>query len=175
MRKLACHAQLPRHRWLDKTPTSRIIARCTDDIQSSASVNANSLEYIKNLRLKDVCETIVARKLDDGKVYTVKLVRKSGPEAARLAHEAQLRKEQQVLRILTAVQAPYVTKLWWSFEDAKAMYIVMVRALLPSSLKPDASWRYACRTEPMARTCAPSLRIVDHWRAIRLYLAPQRW
>ena len=102
--------------------------------QSSASVNANSLEYIKNLRSKDVCETIVARKLDDGKVYTVKLVRKSGPETARLAHEAQLRKEQQVLRILTAVQVPYVTKLWWSFEDAKAMYIVMVCILLSSSL-----------------------------------------
>ncbi|RPD59450.1 kinase-like protein [Lentinus tigrinus ALCF2SS1-6] len=93
--------------------------------QSTVSVDANSFEYIKSIRSKDVRESVVARKLDDGKIFTVKLVRKSGQEATR--HEAQFRKEQRALRVLTDAQLPYVTKLWWSFEDAKAMYLVTDR------------------------------------------------
>ncbi len=89
-------------------------------------MDANHFEYIKSLYSKDVRESIVARKFDDGNVYTVKLVRKSGQEAAR--QEARLRTEQTVLKVLTAAQIPYVVKLWWSFEDAKAMYIVTVCA-----------------------------------------------
>ncbi|KAI0717530.1 kinase-like domain-containing protein [Cerioporus squamosus] len=92
---------------------------------TSSAVDANHFEYIKNLYSKDVRESIIARKIDDGKVYTVKLVRKSGQEAAR--QEARLRTEQKVLRALTAAQIPYVVKLWWSFQDAKAMYLVTDR------------------------------------------------
>ena len=90
-------------------------------------MDANHFEYVGSLRTEDACEAIVARKFDDGRVYTVKLVRKSGRDAPRLA--ARLRVEQDALKVLTTHGASYVSKLWWSFEDDKAMYLVTVSGL----------------------------------------------
>ncbi|KAI0762449.1 kinase-like domain-containing protein [Fomes fomentarius] len=94
-------------------------------VPGSDAVNANQFEYIGSLHTEDASEAIVARRFDDGRVYTVKLVRKSGRDAPRLA--TRLRNEQDALKVLSMHRASYVNKLWWSFEDDKAMYLVTDR------------------------------------------------
>ncbi|TFK86528.1 kinase-like protein [Polyporus arcularius HHB13444] len=135
--------------------------------ETPSSVDANHFEYIKSLYSKDVRESIVARKFDDGNVYTVKLVRKSGQEAAR--QEARLRTEQTVLKVLTAAQTPYVVKLWWSFEDAKAMYIVTdrtdgpnLRTVVESSGPLSSHQALLCAAEMAAGLCGLHKRGVVH-------------
>ncbi|TBU30797.1 kinase-like protein [Dichomitus squalens] len=88
-------------------------------------IDANHFEYIQNLTKDDGEESILARKFDNGKVYTVKLVRKSGHGAARLA--VRIRNEQKALKLLTKLEISFVIRLWWSFEDEKAMYLVTDR------------------------------------------------
>ena len=97
-------------------------------------MNANHFEYVGSVRTADpACESILARKFDgdDGRVYTVRFVRKSGQDAASVA---RFRNEQDALRLLTIRRVSYVTKLWWSFEDDKAMYLVTVSTFRPLAL-----------------------------------------
>ena len=97
---------------------------------NTGAIDANHFEYIQNLATDEGGESILARKFDNGKVYTVKLVRKSGFGAARFA--ARIRDEQAALKLLTKLEVPFVIRLWWSFEDERAMYLVTVSALCDS-------------------------------------------
>lgn len=97
----------------------------------TGSVDANHFEYIQDLAMDDGRESILARKSDNRQVYTVKLVRKSGYGAVSLA--ARIRNEQAALKILTKLEVPFVLRLWWSFEDERAMYLVTVSWRLKSA------------------------------------------
>ena len=88
------------------------------------TMNANQFEYIRSLISDDGGETLLARKFDNGQIYTVKLVRKLSHKAARLV--ARMRNEQAALKLLTKLEVAFVMRLWWSFEDERAMYLVTV-------------------------------------------------
>lgn len=87
-------------------------------------MDANQFEYIRSLVGDDGGETLLARKFDNGQIYTVKLVRKSTHSAARLM--ARMRNEQAALKLLTKLEIAFAIRLWWSFEDERAMYLVTV-------------------------------------------------
>ena len=88
------------------------------------TMDANQFEYIRSLMSDDGGETLLARKFDNGQIYTVKLVRKLSHKAARLV--ARMRNEQAALKLLTKLEVAFVMRLWWSFEDERAMYLVTV-------------------------------------------------
>ena len=92
------------------------------------AVDATHFEYVRTLSSEGGAEAILARKLDDGRVYTVRLVRKSARGAEHDA-AARMRRAQAALRTLTAQGAPFVQRLWWSFDDDRAMYLVVVSGL----------------------------------------------
>ncbi|KAI0638867.1 kinase-like domain-containing protein [Trametes polyzona] len=89
------------------------------------AVGAVDFEYIRTLRVGDVDETLIARKAESGAVHTVKLVRKSGYNATTLT--TRIMGEQKILRVLTECSVPFTVRLYWSFEDDRAMYLVMDR------------------------------------------------
>lgn len=91
------------------------------------TVNASDFEYIRTLKVAQYGESLIARKPDTGTVYTVKLVRKSGHSASELARRVAA--EQKIMRVLTECSAPFAARLHWSFEDDRAMYLVIVGAL----------------------------------------------
>ncbi|KAI0641109.1 kinase-like domain-containing protein [Trametes meyenii] len=80
-------------------------------------------EYIRTLNVGEFGESLVARKTNTGQVYTVKLVRKGGYNADKLV--VRIRGEQKISRVLTGCNVPFVTRLYWSFEDERAMYLVI--------------------------------------------------
>ena len=88
------------------------------------TMDANQFEYIRSLMSDDGGETLLARKFDNGQIYTVKLVRKLSHKAVRLV--ARMRNEQAALKLLTKLEVAFVMRLWWSFEDERAMYLVTV-------------------------------------------------
>ncbi|KAI0369900.1 kinase-like protein [Pilatotrama ljubarskyi] len=92
---------------------------------ADASVDASEFEYIRTLGASATGEILVARKADTGQVHTVKLVRKSGHNADGLA--TRIRREQKILQVLTECRVPFVVTLFWSFEDGRAMYLVIDR------------------------------------------------
>lgn len=139
-------------------------------------MNANQFEYIGSLRTEDACEAIIARRFDDGRVYTVKLVRKSGRDAPRLA--TRLRNEQDAMKVLTMHRASYVNKLWWSFEDDKAMYLVTVSILAaacPESTIFGSSRNWVCRTELTVEACGVLSRTKGHWAGLTRCCVPSSW
>ena len=91
------------------------------------AVDATHFEYVRTLSSAGGAEASLARKLDDGRVYTVRLVRKSARSAEHGA--VRMRRAQAALRTLTAQGAPFVQRLWWSFDDDRAMYLVVVSGL----------------------------------------------
>ncbi|KAI8983255.1 kinase-like domain-containing protein [Trametes punicea] len=97
---------------------SREPAKPTKD----TTVDASDFEYIRTLHAGERGESLSARKLDTGKVYTVRLIRKTGYNGRELAMRIQ--REQKMLRVLTECAVPFVAKLFWSFEDQRAMYLV---------------------------------------------------
>ncbi|KAI0825344.1 kinase-like domain-containing protein [Trametes gibbosa] len=88
-------------------------------------VGASDFEYIRTLKVGERGEYLIARKPDTGAVYTVKLVRKSGHSASRLAEHVAA--EQKILKVLTECCVPFLARLFWSFEDDRAMYLVIDR------------------------------------------------
>ncbi|KAI0656764.1 kinase-like domain-containing protein [Cubamyces menziesii] len=90
-----------------------------------STIDASDFEYIRTLCVDEHGERLVARKAESGQVYTVKLIRKSGYSADALA--GRMRREQKILRVLRECQVPFVVQLFWSFEDERAMYLVMDR------------------------------------------------
>ncbi|KAI0761185.1 kinase-like domain-containing protein [Trametes elegans] len=82
-------------------------------------------EYIRTSCVSDTGEALIARKADTGQVYSVKLTRKSGYNGAALAE--RMRREQKMLRVLTECCVHFVLRLFWSFEDERAMYLVTDR------------------------------------------------
>ncbi len=95
-------------------------------------MDANQFEYIRSLLSDDGGETLLARKFDNGQIYTVRLVRKLSHSAARLV--ARMRNEQAALKLLTKLEVAFAIRLWWSFEDERAMYLVTVSIrALPSA------------------------------------------
>ncbi|KAI9065571.1 kinase-like protein [Trametes sanguinea] len=93
--------------------------------KDSATLNASDFEYIRTLQASETGEVLIARKADTEHVYTVKLIRKSGWNGSVLA--ARIRSQQKLLRVLTECRVPFVTRLFWSFEDERAMYLVVDR------------------------------------------------
>ncbi|KAI0757567.1 kinase-like domain-containing protein [Daedaleopsis nitida] len=93
--------------------------------EPAVSVDANQFEFMANIRAGVGCESILARKFDGDGVYTVKFVRKTGQDASM--HALRLRNERNALKMLTDHRTPYVTRLWWAFQDGKAMYVVTDR------------------------------------------------
>ena len=91
------------------------------------TVDANHFEFVRALPApRHGGEAILARKNDEGRVYTVKLVRKSAREADSLAKH--MWKERDALKALVARDAPFLARLYWSFDDERAMYLVIVSA-----------------------------------------------
>ncbi|KAI0325032.1 kinase-like protein [Cubamyces sp. BRFM 1775] len=88
-------------------------------------IDASNFEYIRTLCVNEHGERLIARKAESGHVHMVKLIRKSGYNADALA--ARMRREQKILRVLRECQVPFVIQLFWSFEDGRAMYLVMDR------------------------------------------------
>ncbi|KAI0358828.1 kinase-like protein, partial [Trametes cingulata] len=84
--------------------------------------DASDFEYIRTLHVGERGESLIARRMDTGQVHTVKLVRKTGYNADELA--ARIKREQKIMQVLTECRAPFVAKLFWSFEDGRAMYLV---------------------------------------------------
>ncbi|PIL30751.1 hypothetical protein GSI_06919 [Ganoderma sinense ZZ0214-1] len=107
------------------------------------TMDANQFEFIRSLVGDDGGETLLARKFDNGQIYTVKLVRKMSHSAARLV--ARMRNEQAALKLLTKLEVAFVMRLWWSFEDERAMYLVTAagiiglheRGLVHTDLRPE--------------------------------------
>lgn len=95
--------------------------------KAGSAIDASSFEYIRTLEVGETGESLIARKADTGKVHTVKLVRKSGHNAAGLA--TRIAGEQKILRVSTECCVPFVVSLFWSFEDERAMYLVIVGAV----------------------------------------------
>ena len=91
-------------------------------------VDANHFEYVRTLRARGGAEVILARKIDQGLVYTVKLARKAGGDVPGPAATVRIRREQEILKVLAGCAAPFVARLWWSFDDERAMYLVIVSA-----------------------------------------------
>ncbi|KAH9850553.1 kinase-like domain-containing protein [Lenzites betulinus] len=89
------------------------------------TVNASDFEYIRTLKVAQYGESLIARKPDTGTVHTVKLVRKSGHSASELARRVAA--EQKIMRVLTECSVPFAARLHWSFEDDRAMYLVIDR------------------------------------------------
>lgn len=104
----------------------RRLAHCFEQPKAGTAINASSFEYIRTLEVGETGESLIARKADTGKVHTVKLVRKSGHNAAGLA--TRIAGEQKILRVSTECCVPFVVSLFWSFEDERAMYLVIVSA-----------------------------------------------
>ncbi|KAI0668628.1 kinase-like domain-containing protein, partial [Trametes maxima] len=86
-------------------------------------LDASDFEYIRTLHVGESGESLIARNVNTGRVYTVKLARKVGYNADGLV--ARIKGEQKIFRVLTECGVPFVAKLYWSFEDERAMYIVI--------------------------------------------------
>ncbi|CDO71755.1 hypothetical protein BN946_scf184920.g39 [Trametes cinnabarina] len=101
----------------------------SDQAQSKdgSRIDASDFEYIRTLNTGEAGEVIIARRADNEKIYTVKLIRKAGWNGSTLA--ARIRSEQKILRVLTECSVPFVVKLFWSFEDERAMYLVVVEGI----------------------------------------------
>ncbi|KAH9891226.1 kinase-like domain-containing protein [Cubamyces lactineus] len=117
-----------------KRKTLSVIIEASEGYHSHASppkpkdnttIDAADFEYIRTLCVDEHGEWLIARKADVGQVHTVKLIRKSGWNADALA--ARIRREQKILQVLKECQVPFVVQLYWSFEDERAMYLVMDR------------------------------------------------
>ncbi|KAH9939011.1 kinase-like protein [Epithele typhae] len=90
------------------------------------TVNATHFEYIRSLDPGPSGEEVIlARKIgkSEGGVYAVKLSRKSG--CSGVDGCARMVREQAALKLLAESRAKFVLRLWWSFEDERAMYVVV--------------------------------------------------
>lgn len=112
--KVSNNSSRGRYRW----------AHFFEQPKAGSAIDASSFEYIRTLEVGETGESLIARKADTGKVHTVKLVRKSGHNAAGLA--TRIASEQKILRVSTECCVPFVVSLFWSFEDERAMYLVIV-------------------------------------------------
>ena len=99
------------------------------DQEASRRVGASDFEVIRPIQRAQrptwKGELVIGRKADTGRFYAIKVFRKAslGAEGAY----TYARREQAALRLVTERAAPCAMQLYWSFQDDKALYMIMVR------------------------------------------------
>ncbi|CCM03719.1 uncharacterized protein FIBRA_05865 [Fibroporia radiculosa] len=96
-----------------------------EDIRSPRKVSAADFEVICSMRVKpnESSDIVLGRKKDTRNPYAIKVLRKAACLDGRDLW--RFRTEQAVLRLLTERGVPFAAKLQWSFQDEKALYLVM--------------------------------------------------
>ena len=105
------------------------------DQEASRRISASDFEVIRSIQRGHRCtrkgELVIGRKADTGRFYAIKVFRKASLGTEEGAY-AYARREQAALRLVTERAIPCAMQLYWSFQDDKALYLIMVR--LPSHL-----------------------------------------
>ncbi|KAI0935627.1 hypothetical protein AcV5_003997 [Taiwanofungus camphoratus] len=100
------------------------IAESSDGLTERKTISASDFEVIRPLRSPRVgCvgELVLGRKKDTSGLYAIKMFRKTS------SHKKDIdtaQKEQAILKLLTERETPFAIRLHWSFQDAKALYLV---------------------------------------------------
>ena len=99
------------------------------DQAASRRIGASDFEVIRSIqrdqRTLRKGELVIGRKADTGRFYAIKVFRKASLGAEEGAY-AYARREQAALRLVTERAVPCAMQLYWSFQDDKALYLIMV-------------------------------------------------
>lgn len=99
-------------------------------------VSSSDFEVIRPVQREQVVppqgELVIGRHTDTGRLYAIKVFRKVSIGADQRDY-TYARMEQAVLRLLTERVVPCAMHLYWSFQDERALYLIMVRL-------PDRCW-----------------------------------
>ncbi|KZT68809.1 kinase-like protein [Daedalea quercina L-15889] len=94
----------------------------------SRRINASDFEVIRPVRRGQAVprkgELVIGRRADTGRLYAIKVFRKASLGADQGAYTG-VRTEQAALRLVTERAVPCAMQLYWSFQDEKALYLIM--------------------------------------------------
>ena len=104
----------------------------TEDYATQADsrrISASEFEVIRPVRHGKTDprkgELVIGRRTHTGRLYAIKVVRKGSLGADHEAY-TPARTEQAALRLVTERAIPCTMQLYWSFQDEKALYLIMV-------------------------------------------------
>lgn len=99
------------------------------DREASRRISASDFEVIRPVQRGQQSsrkgELVIGRKSDTGRFYAIKVFRKASVGADQRG-SAYARREQEALRLVTERAVPFAVQLYWSFQDDKALYLIMV-------------------------------------------------
>lgn len=97
--------------------------------EASRRIGASDFEVIRPVQQKQRSsrkgELVIGRKSDTGRFYVIKVFRKASLGAEEEGY-VYARREQTALRLITERAIPCAMQLYWSFQDNKALYLIMV-------------------------------------------------
>ncbi|EPS98102.1 hypothetical protein FOMPIDRAFT_1165856 [Fomitopsis schrenkii] len=98
------------------------------DREASRRISASDFEVIRPVQRGQQSsrkgELVIGRKSDTGRFYAIKVFRKASVGADQRG-SAYARREQEALRLVTERAVPFAVQLYWSFQDDKALYLIM--------------------------------------------------
>ncbi|KAI0727643.1 kinase-like domain-containing protein [Fomitopsis betulina] len=96
--------------------------------EASRRIGASDFEVIRPVQQKQRSsrkgELVIGRKSDTGRFYVIKVFRKASLGAEEEGY-VYARREQTALRLITERAIPCAMQLYWSFQDNKALYLIM--------------------------------------------------
>ncbi|KAH9836714.1 kinase-like domain-containing protein [Rhodofomes roseus] len=94
----------------------------------SRRINASDFEVIRQVERRQTAswkgELVIGRKNDTARLYAIKVFRKTSLGADQGGY-TYARTEQAALRSVTERAIPFAMHLCWSFQDEKALYLIM--------------------------------------------------
>ncbi|KII94414.1 hypothetical protein PLICRDRAFT_50385 [Plicaturopsis crispa FD-325 SS-3] len=87
------------------------------------SISVSDFEFLRVLGTGNTARVTLARTRDDQRLYAVKSMRKSLIYTEGCAEHA--RSEQATLKMATELNASFLPKLYWSFQDDVRLYLAM--------------------------------------------------